>query len=233
MKPFVMFGVHPLFGDYVDAIHAAGGYLDRVVLNVPEPERPRGMNFEEGLDKYHRWRLNNGMAGKVDVIWLDDYRPKSEEHPLLGFRGVKADPLIRLLKEKHALTFPSLIHTTAYVSPMATIGEGAFIGANAVVASNADVGNFSLINRGATIGHDAIVESSVVVGPSANTASWVRLGEGCVLGIGCTVIEKIRIGVGAYVAAGAVVLNDVAPGCLVAGIPATVKRILQQGPVSR
>jgi serine acetyltransferase len=233
MKPFVMFGVHPLFGDYVDAIHAAGGYLSRVVLNVQEPERPPGMSFREGIEKYHRWRINNGMPGRVDVLWLNDYRPKSGERPLLGFRGTKAGPLIKLLKEQHALTFPPLIHPTAYVSPMATIGEGVFIGANAVVASNADIGNFSLINRGATIGHDAILENSVVVGPSASTASWVRLCEGCVLGIACTVIERISIGAGAYVAAGAVVLNDVAPCCLVAGMPATVKKILQQGAVPR
>jgi sugar O-acyltransferase (sialic acid O-acetyltransferase NeuD family) len=229
MKAYVMFGIHALFGDYVDAIHASGGCLSRVVLNVPEPERPPGMSFEDSLKKYHRWRHDNEIAGKVEVLWLESYSPKSDEYPLLGFRGVKADPLIQFLKDNHALAFPPLIHPTAYVSPMAKIGEGVFIGANAVVAPNAEIGNFSLINRGATIGHDTVLEKSVVVGPSANTASHVRLSEGCVLGIACTVIEKIGIGAGAYVAAGAVVLSDVAPGHLVAGGPATVKKVLHQG----
>ena len=229
MKPFVMFGVHPLFGDYVDAIHASGGYLARVVLNVKESERPHGESFEERLGKYNQWRLGRGISDPVEVLWLDDYQPKAGEHPLLGFRGVKADPLIGVLKERHALSFPPVIHPAAYISPMAIIGEGVFVGANAVIASNAEIGDFSLINRGATIGHDSFLSKSVVVGPSANTASWVQLGEGCILGIGCTVIERIKVGAGAYIAAGAVVTHDVAPDCMVAGVPAEVKKILRQG----
>ena len=231
MKPFVMFGVHPLLGDYVDAIHASGGYLSRVVLNVQEPERPPGASFREGLERYHQWRLSRGMPGRVEVLWLDDYQPKADEVPLLGFRGTKADPLIRILKEKYSVAFPPLIHPTAYISAMAAIREGVFVGANAVIAPNADIGDFSLINRGATIGHDAILERSVVVGPSASAASWVRLSEGCVLGIGCTVIERIRVGAGSYVAAGAVVIKDVPPGRLVAGVPAEIKKILKPDPV--
>ncbi len=231
MKPFVMFGVHPLFGDYADAIHASGGFLSRVVLNVQEPERPPGASFREGLERYHQWRLRTGLAGQVEVLWLDDYQARADEAPVLGFRGTKADPLIRQLKEKYSISFPPLIHPAAYVSAMATIGEGVFVGANAVIAPNAEIGDFSLINRGATIGHDAILERSVVVGPSSNAASWVRLGKGCVLGIGCTVIERIQVGAGSYVAAGAVVIRDVPPGRLVAGVPAEIKKIITPDPV--
>jgi len=229
MKPFVMFGVHPLFGEYVDAIHAAGGCLARVVLNVSEPDRPPGESFRESLARYHQWRVSRGITGQIEVLWIDEYQPRMDEIPVLGFRGVKANPLVKLLKEKHAMSFPPLIHPAAYVSPMATIGEGVFVGANATIASNAKIGAFTLINRSAAIGHDAVVEEYVVIGPSVSTASWVRLGEGCVLGIACTIIERINVGAGSYVAAGAVVIKDVPPGHLVAGVPAEVKRVIQAG----
>jgi hypothetical protein len=80
MKPFVMFGVHPLFGDYVDAIHASGGYLARVVLNVKEPERPPGESFEERLGKYNEWRFGCGISDPVEVLWLDASRSPSVFH---------------------------------------------------------------------------------------------------------------------------------------------------------
>lgn len=226
MKPYVMFGVHPLFGDYVDAIHAAGGRLARVVQNVPEPERPAGEGFLDSLERYHSWLRDSGDDHRVELIQLEDYLPVPGEIPILGFRGIKSVSLTELLKQRHGTVFPPLVHPSAYVSPMAVLEEGVFVGAGAVVAPNSRIGAFSLVNRGATIGHDTVLESRVIVGPSAGTASRVCLGEGCVLGIGCTVIERIEIGARSYVAAGAVVLKDVLPDRLVAGVPAQEKKVL-------
>jgi UDP-3-O-[3-hydroxymyristoyl] glucosamine N-acyltransferase len=224
MNPYVMFGIHPLFGDYVDAIHSAGGYLARVVLNVAEPERPPGQSFQDGLDKYHDWLKRSGLSHRVEVLWLDQFTPREGETAILGFRGTKLLPLVERLQTQHAVIFPPLAHSASAVSPTAVLEEGVFVGAGAVVAPNARIGAFSFVNRGATIGHDAAVERCVVVGPSAGVASWVCLREGCVLGMGCSVIEGITVGTGSYVAAGAVVLKDVPPGRLVSGVPAVDKK---------
>lgn len=226
MTPYVMFGVHPLFGEYVDAIHACGGYLARVVMNVPEPERPAGDRFLDKLDRYHDWLARTGSSHRVDVTWLDQYTPCNEEIPVLGFRGTKALPLVDRLKKDFKLAFPPLVHPKASVSPMAELEEGVFIGAGAVIASHTRVGAFSLINRGVTLGHDVIVERCVVVSPSACTASGVRLCEGSVVGIGATIVDNVKIGCGAYVAGGAVVLKDVLRGTLVAGVPAVLKKMI-------
>jgi serine acetyltransferase len=48
----------------------------------------------------------------------------------------------------------------------------------------------------------------------------VAVGERAHVGIGAVVIERIEIGSGALVAAGAVVVRDVPPGGRVAGVPA-------------
>lgn len=48
----------------------------------------------------------------------------------------------------------------------------------------------------------------------------ITVGPGAFLGANCTVIGPCKIGPDAVVAAGAVVVSDVAPGALVAGVPA-------------
>jgi tetrahydrodipicolinate N-acetyltransferase len=52
----------------------------------------------------------------------------------------------------------------------------------------------------------------------------VRIGRGAFLGIGSIVLQGVNIGEGAYVAAGAVVTSDVPPHTLVQGNPARIAR---------
>lgn len=54
----------------------------------------------------------------------------------------------------------------------------------------------------------------------------IRIGEGAWLGARCTVLPGVTIGEGAIVAAGSVVVKDVPPNTLVAGVPAVVKKQL-------
>lgn len=219
-----MFGTHPLFGDYADAIHAGGGHLARVVRNRDEPARPAGDRFEDRLDRYQAWLHRQGASRRVEVVALEDFTPAAGEAYLFGFRGPQLRPLRDLLRERFGLSFAPLVHPAASVSPMASVGEGVFIGAGAVVAPHAAVGEFTFVNRSATIGHDTEVGPCVVIGPSAAIASRVRIGDGAIIGIGATVVEQLAIGAGSYVAAGAVVLKDVPAHVLVAGVPAVEKK---------
>lgn len=69
------------------------------------------------------------------------------------------------------------------------------------------------------------------LGPAARragrgTARPIVIGDGCWIGAGATVLGGVTIGAGAVVAAGAVVRSDVAPDSMVAGVPATPRKIL-------
>lgn len=224
MKPYVMFGTHPLFGDYADAVHALGGFISRVVCNADEPPRPPGQRLEDRLAGYHAWLERNRIQHHVEIVPLEEFSPRAGEEYLFGFRGPKLLPLRDLLERMFGLNFSPVIHPAAHVSPMADVREGAFIGARAVIAPHARIGEFTLVNRAATIGHGCDVGPCVIIGPSAAVASGVRLESGAVVGIGATVIENLVLGQGSYVAAGAVVLKDVPPRMLVAGVPATAKK---------
>jgi sugar O-acyltransferase (sialic acid O-acetyltransferase NeuD family) len=227
MKPFVMFGTHPLFGDYADAIHACGGFVSRVVINMPEPPRAAGQRLEDRLERYHAWLEQQKIAYRVDVVALEDFVPQDDETCLFGFRGPKLLPLRDHLRSRFQLAFPPIVHPSATVSPTASIREGVFVGAGVVIGPNAEIGEFTLVNRGATLGHDGVVGSCVIIGPSAAIASCVHLQCGAVVGIGATIIENLTVGEGSYVAAGAVALKDVPPWTLVAGVPAVEKKSLK------
>lgn len=224
MRPYVMFGTHPLFGDYADAIHAAGGILARVVTNTEEPPRPEGGRFADRLDRYHAWLDREHIAHRVEVVALDDFSPRDNERYVFGFRGPKLLPLRGLLTARFRLPFDPLVHSAAVISPMAVLEEGVFIGAGVVIAPNVKIGAFTFVNRGATIGHDSEIGTCTIIGPSAALASGVCLATGAVVGIGATILENLRIGEGSYVAGGAVVLKDVPARMLVAGVPAVEKK---------
>lgn len=228
MTEYVMFGTHPFFGDYVDAIHAAGGILTRVVQNMEEPPRPPGQRFADQLDRYQAWLSGRGSDHAVEVVPLDRFVPRDGERYLFGFRGLKLLPLRDRLLADFGLRFAPLVHPTAYVSPTASIGEGVFVGAGSTVGSDAAVGEFTLINRAAVIEHDCVIGPCANIGPAAAVASSVRIGPGAVLGIKSVVIEKLTLGAECYVAGGSVVIGPVPGGVLVAGVPAVEKRRLSR-----
>jgi maltose O-acetyltransferase len=58
------------------------------------------------------------------------------------------------------------------------------------------------------------------------SARPITVGDGCWIGARSLILGGISIGEGCVVAAGSVVAHNVAPNCLVAGVPASVKRQL-------
>ncbi len=224
-RRFVMFGQSPFFGDYVDLIHAVGGRLSRVVLNAEEVVRPGRKRFSERLAEYHDFLRRSGLGGAVEVMGIDAFRRCEGEEYVYGFRDPAGLARLReVLRETHGIRFATLVHPAAYVSPTTTLGEGVMILHGAQVASFCHLGDLVLINKGAVVGHDARLGAQSEVGPGAAVASGVFVGARARIGIGASVIEHLVLGEGCIVAGGAVVIRDVGPGTMVAGVPATVKK---------
>ena len=124
----------------------------------------------------------------------------------------------------------------ARIEPGAIIREQVQIGANAVIMMGA------ILNIGAVVGEGTMIDMGAVLGGRATVGKNCHVGAGAVLagviepasatpvvvednvliGANAVVIEGCRIGHDAVVAAGAVVVSDVAPGTVVAGCPAMV-----------
>jgi UDP-perosamine 4-acetyltransferase len=94
----------------------------------------------------------------------------------------------------------------------------------AVINCHTSVGDNVLVNTGAVVEHDCRIDSHVHIAPGVTLGGGVSVASGCHVELGASVIQSVRLGVDSIVAAGAVVVEDVADGVMVAGVPAVAKR---------
>ncbi len=132
----------------------------------------------------------------------------------------------------HGLRLVSAIHPSASIAPSATLGEHLIIGARVTVCVHARIGSHSVLSAGAIAEHDNQVGRGVFLYPAVRLAGTVTVEDFATLGIGAAVIPGRRVGRGARVDPGAVVIHDVPPNTTVGGIPASPQAALRSRFVS-
>lgn len=119
----------------------------------------------------------------------------------------------------------SVIAKTAQISNYSLLGEGLNIMANAFISNSVTIGDGCLINAFAKIHHDTQIGVFTEISPNATILGNCTIGNYTTIGANATILPKITIGDNVVVAAGAVVTKDVPNNCMVAGIPAVIKKI--------
>ncbi len=122
------------------------------------------------------------------------------------------------------------IEPGAIIREKVEIGEGAVIMMGAIINIGAVIGKGTMIDMGTVLGGRAMVGDRCHIGAGTVLAGVVEpasatpvvVEDDVVIGANAVVIEGIRIGKGAVVAAGAVVIEDVPAGAVVAGSPARI-----------
>ncbi|MCX7145157.1 MAG: acetyltransferase [Sulfuritalea sp.] len=219
-RRLVIFGASNIVSDLFDCALANGLVPVKVVLHLPESTGARDISLAT------RIAALKGLCEPPQVQRLDDFQPGADELYLLGPTTPTRVNLAAELERRFGLGYHTLIHPTAYVSPLAKLGQGVFVGANSVIGPGARLGDHVFVNRGVTIGHDTHIGSFSRIQPGANLGGLSRIGRGVTVAIGATLLERLVIGDGAFVGAGAVATEDVAEGVLVLGIPAKFKKAL-------
>jgi len=123
----------------------------------------------------------------------------------------------------------------AHVMSGARIGERCTLGQNVFVGATAVIGNRVKVQNNVSVFDSVTLEDEVFVGPSAVFTNVVNprahvsrkdsylptlVGRRATIGANATVRCGVTIGEYAFVGAGAVVADDVAPHSLVIGVPA-------------
>ena len=148
-----------------------------------------------------------------------------------GDRAIRVKVAERMgLPDERWATF---VHPQATVLDTAVLGPGAIIYPHAVVSSEVKVGAHTLAYYGAVIHHDSVVGEGCCICAGVVIAGYVNIGRGCYLGMGATVRDRVRIGDAVLVGMGAAVVGDVAPGKVVAGVPARPLRAKRRGAPAR
>lgn len=155
--------------------------------------------------------LDQHQANIVDYVVESDRRNSAV--PLLDLKGINAriEPGA-IIRDKVYIGNNVIVMMGAVVNIGASIGDGTMLDMNVVVGGRVKVGNMCHIGAGSVL-------AGVIEPPSAQP---VVIEDDVLIGANAVVLEGVRIGRGAVVAAGAVVTQDVEEYTVVAGTPARV-----------
>jgi len=163
----------------------------------------------------------DGFAGYPPVLGApEDYAIGAEDVFFVAMGNLDLRRRNVELLSARGGTFQRLVHKTASLGRNVVIGEGSYIAHHAVLTADTTVGCNVCVFHSSVIGHDCRI------GDFSHVSSLVFLGGGVGVGEGVTVHPGVRIapfkklGDGATIGIGSVVLANVRPKATVFGIPA-------------
>lgn len=181
--------------------------------------------FGSGSSKivFGDWRaLQPVLAANADKIkdMVVENDRRNSAIPLLDMKPVNAriEPGA-IIREQVEIGNNAVIMMGAVINIGAVVGEGTMIDMGAILGGRATVGRNCHIGAGAVL--------AGVIEPAS--AVPVVVEDGVLVGANAVVIEGVHIGKNAVVAAGAVVIQDVPENAVVAGCPARVIKMKDEG----
>lgn len=196
----------------------AGGH-GRDVLDAARVQGRHVIGFLDEDSKIHG-KMVNDVPVLGGLEWLLSHG-EVQVISAVGSPAVKKK-FIAFLNKYHLRVALPVIHPNAYVSCDAEIGDDTVILAGSVIQPQVKVGRHVYISTVCTLGHDVIVEDFASVHPGVQVGGEVVLGVGSFIGIGATILPRVKIGKWTTVGAGAVVIGDLPPYCTAVGVPAQV-----------
>ena len=181
--------------------------------------------FGDGASKvvFGDWRelgpILADNADRIEDLVVENDR-RNSAIPMLDLKGINAR-----------------IEPGAIIREQVEIGDNAVIMMGAVINIGAVVGEGTMIDRGAILGGRATVGKNCHIGAGAVLAGVIEpasaipviVEDGVLVGANAVVIEGVHVGKNAVVAAGAVVIADVPENAVVAGCPARVIKMKDEG----
>ena len=129
------------------------------------------LGTDEQLETIYNSGVRNAVIG-VGYLGKDDLREKLYSH----------------LKEI-GFALPVIVDPSATVSNSAKIGEGSFVGKNAVINAEAQIGKMVILNTSSIVEHECIVGDFVHIAVAAVLCGQVKVGKAAFVGANATVIQ--------------------------------------------
>ncbi len=181
-----------------------------------------GIDFKE-LDFY-----GNGESGILFCehaefqTFYESNKDKIKKFRIENDRRNSAIPLADLTKYK------ARIEPGAIIRDLVEIGDNCVIMMGAVLNIGAIIGERTMIDMNVVVGGRAIVGKNCHIGAGTVLAGVVEppsaapvvIEDDVLIGANAVVLEGVRVGKGAVIAAGSVVVKDVEPYTVMAGVPA-------------
>lgn len=202
--------INPSFNAQI-IIYGAGGHAKAVL----EMARAIGAFNIAGIIDDNQTLAGTSVLG-VPVLGGAEILPRLIEQGFhLAANGVggiiNIGVRIRLfeLLANRGFSFPILRHPRATVETSAHLADGVQVFANAYVGSESILHERCMINTGAIVSHDCEIGAYTHIAPGALLAGHVHVGERVLVGMGVTTVIGLKIGAGARIGNGAILLADV------------------------
>jgi len=203
-QPVIVLGAGGNCRDIVDAMLDAGGFEPLGYLDDDPAKIGSSLGGYPVFGPLSSWRDHDAFF----VDGLNGDRLTGRKAALLAGLGIPHE------------RFATVVHPTASVSRMATVGIGTVLLQNVTINSEARIGDHVMVLPNSVVSHDAIVDDYCYLTPGVVLAGYVHVEQGAYIGAGAIVKHRVTIGAGAVVGMGSVVVHDVAPGATVKGNPA-------------
>jgi sugar O-acyltransferase (sialic acid O-acetyltransferase NeuD family) len=160
--------------------------------------------------------------------WLRREASNSRLAVALGTGESRSRRLLTARCRSWEIAILTLVHPAATVSRSARLGPGTVVMAGAIINPEANVGAGVIVNTGAVVEHDVEIGDYAHIAPNAAMGGASRLGSFSHLGLGAVVLQCVSVGSHTIVGAGAVVVHDLPDRIVAIGIPARIRRRLEQ-----
>lgn len=118
---------------------------------------------------------------------------------------------------------PNYIHPSVLISPNVTIGEGVYILLGTTIMPHTVIKDFVMISMGVHVAHHNVLEEGVFLSTGCNFGASIVAHKFAYCGISSTIMTGLHtLGEDCLIGAGAVVIKDVEPKAVMAGVPAKV-----------
>lgn len=132
---------------------------------------------------------------------------------------------VKFLKMARELGYqtPNFIHPSVLISPNVTIGNGVYILLGSTIMPHTTIKDYVMISMGVHLAHHTVLEEGVFLSTGCNFGASITAHKYAYCGISSTIMTGLHeLGEDCLIGAGAVVIRDVPPKAVMAGVPAKV-----------
>lgn len=184
-------------------------------------------------------------AGVEIVGFLDD-NPKYEGKNVRGVPVLGGVQMLETIRESHGveavycplgnnklrvkflkmakgfgLKTPNYIHPTVNIAPDVTIGEGVYILLGTSIMPHTVIKDYVMISMNVGLAHHNVLEEGVFLSTGCNFGASIHAHKYAYCGIASTIMTGLHeLGEDCLIGGGAVVIRDVEPKAVMAGVPA-------------
>ena len=127
------------------------------------------------------------------------------------------------MAKEYGLKTPNYIHPSVIISPNVTIGEGVYILLGTRIMPHTVIKNYVMISMNVGLAHHNVLEEGVFLSTGCNFGASIHAHKYAYCGIASTIMTGLHeLGEDCLIGAGSVVIRDVEPNAVMAGVPAKV-----------